>query len=139
MCWRGLLSEIEQAGRPPVREVQFELHPEAIERHILAVTNYISRGVNIRADALAAYREAELAYDLAYATAYSNSQASNHDKRKFAATLATIKERRTKDVAEVAWKRAESLGKAFELELGGTQSISKSVLATYGAAGTGER
>jgi len=113
-------------------------NPVAVENHIHEIANRIAKGVLVRSDTYEKYQLAALAHDEAYAYAFDHAEGNQYSK-KYSATLETVEQKRAMVVAEVAWKRAEFLAKALELELGATQSISKSVLATYGAAGVGER
>lgn len=122
--------------KPHPPDVDFT--PLAAEQHINELANRITKGVRVRGDAYEAYRLAATDYDEAFAFARDNADGPQLG-RKYKAVLETMKERRAMEIAEIAWRRTEFLAKALELELMGTQSISKSVLATYGAAGRGER
>lgn len=114
------------------------INPVDIEKRMMDVLNRISNGIRIRSDAYKVWLDADRAYDKAYATAYVKSTGPAHEL-KYVAELATQDERLTRDVADVTYRDAERRGKALENELSALQSILKSILATYGAAGVGER
>lgn len=114
------------------------VNPVDVERAIRDVVNEIGLGVRTVSNALEAYRAAERAYDRAFAREYMAFSGPAHE-RKYAAELATQDEREARDVAEVAWRYAERVAKSQENELSGWQTIAKSIIAMFGAAGTGTR
>lgn len=114
------------------------INPVEIEQRMMDVLNRISNGIRIRTEANTDFLAADRAYDLAYAKAYVNSLGPAH-QLKYAAEIATSEERKERDVADLVYRDAERRGKALESELSALQSILKSILATYGAAGVGER
>ena len=86
---------------------------------------------------LEAFRAAERRFDAAWAACYMQAKGPV-EERKQACVLATMSEREALDVAEVSYKYADRRCKAAESRLSAYQSVSKSVRAMYGAAGTGE-
>jgi hypothetical protein len=114
------------------------INPVQVEHQIMDVLNRISAGIGARSDAYEAWLEADADYDKAHAIAYTTAVGPAH-KLKALAELATMPERRARDQADAVYKRAERNAKALETELSALQSILKSILASYGAAGVGER
>lgn len=114
------------------------INPVTVEQQVMEVLNRISNGIRIRSEAYQAWLDADRAFDQAFAKAYVSSLGPAH-QLKYAAELATSQERMARDVADVVYRDAERRGKALEAELSALQSILKSILATYGAAGVGER
>lgn len=112
------------------------VNPVDVENSIRDIVNEIALGVRTVSDALERYRAAERAYDLAFARAYMRHTGPAHE-RKYEAEIATEAERAARDVAEVAWRYAERVAKSQESELSGWQTIAKSIVAMYGAAGRG--
>lgn len=113
-------------------------NPVEVERRIFEVLNLIAEGINVRTDRYAEWLQADAAYDRAHAKAYVDAAGPVH-VRSNVAELATADERYARDVADVAYKHAERRAKSLEAELSALQSVLKSMLATYGAAGVGER
>lgn len=113
------------------------LNPVEVEKAIRHAVDEVAQGVEIVTVRLTTYREAQRLYDLAYAQAYMAHRGPQTEKR-IAAEIETTHLRHDKDVAEVAWKYAERRCAAAESTLSAYQTISKSVRAMYGAAGTGE-
>lgn len=120
-------------GASPVPPPGVPVNPVDVERAIMAVSNDIAKGVRLVSDALETFKTAGREYDLAYARAFMAYQGPAHSKR-YAADLATSKERQAMDVAEVAYKYAASRAKALEAELSANQSVMRSVTGMYGAA-----
>lgn len=119
------------------------LNPVEVEEAIRTAADTITEAVNIVTARLDAYRAATRAYDIAYADAWNKAERGdgsrpNENERKYAAVIATASQREAMDIAEVSWKYAERRAKAAELTLSAYQTLSKSVNAMYGAAGTGE-
>lgn len=110
------------------------VNPVEVEQAIRQLANEIGMGVKTVSDALEQFRLAERNYDRAFARAYMEYVGPAHE-RKYAAELATEKERDARDAAEVAWRYAERVSKSQETEMSGWQTIAKSVTAMYGAAG----
>jgi hypothetical protein len=114
-----------------------EVNPVSIETIIRDVSNEIARGVNIVSTRLAKFRAAEGAYEVAYSTRFMAHDGPQTEKRH-AAVLATVELRKRKDEAEVLYKHAATAMSALEKELTAWQTINKTVMAMYGAAGTGQ-
>lgn len=114
------------------------INPVQVEHQMMDVLNRISNGIRIRALAYEAWLESDRDYDHAYAKAYVTATGPAHEL-KHLAELATTDARMTRDVADAAYRDAERRGKALEAELSALQSILKSILQSYGAAGVGER
>lgn len=113
------------------------LNPVEVENGIREASNNIARGVSICNERYKAFLKANHAYDLAFARAYLRHQGTQMEK-KYSAELATEEERAAKDEADAAYKYAVNRAKALDKELGSLQSINKSVIGMYGAAGRGE-
>lgn len=119
------------------------LNPVEVEEAIRKAADTITEAVAIVTSRLDTYRTATRTYDVAFADAFMKAERGdgsrpNEAERKHIATIATAREREAMDVAEVAYKYAERRAKAAELVLSAYQTLSKSVNAMYGAAGTGE-
>lgn len=108
------------------------LNPVAIEKGIRACADRIHDGVKVVTEREKLAREANRAYDRAFASAYLAADGPAHE-RKYRAELATVKERDARDVAEVAFRYAERTARAVEAELRAWQSVGASVRAMYGA------
>lgn len=110
------------------------LNPVDTEQAIRDHSDNIARGVRVVSNAHAAFVKAERDYDLAYARAYMAYEGAAHVKR-YAADLATETERIARDAADVAYQHAKRTSKALEAQLMAMQSVSRSVVAMYNAAG----
>jgi hypothetical protein len=108
------------------------LNPVDIENRIQECARRIHKGVGVVTAAESEFRTADRLFDVAFAHAYLDHRGPAHEK-KYAATIATEKERETRDVAEVAFKHADRTAKAIESELRALQSVGASVRAMYGA------
>jgi len=113
------------------------LNPVDVETGIRELSTRIAKGVAVVSSAYAAYLLQDRAYDRAFALAYLNAEGPAHE-RKYVAEVDTNEEREVRDVADVAFRHADRLAKALELELRALQSIGASVRAMYGVAGRGE-
>ncbi|WP_029931052.1 hypothetical protein [Nocardia otitidiscaviarum] len=112
--------------------------PASIEAAILECANRIAKGVGVCNELFQAYQEAETEYVRAYAHARLNADVPLSE-RKYVADAATIEERERRDVAKAAHKHAEELAQALRNELRALQSVNKSMIGAYSAAGTGQR
>lgn len=110
------------------------VNPVAVENAIRDIANEIALGVQTVSAALAAFRAAERAYDLAFAREYMDFSGPAH-MRKYAAEIETTDLREKRDIAEAAWRLADRRARSQELELSAYQSINRSVTQMYGAAG----
>ncbi|WP_151530558.1 MULTISPECIES: hypothetical protein [Corynebacterium] len=113
------------------------LSPVQIETHIRELVNRIAKGIGVFSRAYGDFMEKDREFDRVRAAAYLAAEGSVED-RKQRAVLDTEKERAERDVAEQAYRHADRLLKALELELRAYQSIGASVRAAYGVAGRGE-
>ncbi|MCW1249636.1 hypothetical protein ODZ83_05450 [Acaricomes phytoseiuli] len=113
-------------------------NPASVEQAIAGLSNRIAKGVGVCNTAYRAFQDAQHALDLAEARAYMAFDGPAHEK-KYAATLAVEEERRTRDLAEAAYRHADRQSRALQGELMAMQSVNKSVLAMWSAAGTVER
>ena len=114
------------------------LNPVVVEQHIRHVTDRIAKSAAVCDERYRAVLDTDRAYDLEYARSYLAHQGPQTEKR-YAAEVATADERAARDVADAAYRYADRLAKALQAELMAYQSLNKSVLATYSAAGVGER
>lgn len=119
-------------------EAQPAWSPVDIERHIRDVANRIAKGVGVCADRYRDFLTADREYELAFARAYMNHSGPAHEK-KYAAVLATGREREVRDAADVLYRYADRQAKALESELRALQSVGASIREQYRVAGIGER
>jgi DNA-binding helix-hairpin-helix protein with protein kinase domain len=112
--------------------------PVAVETAIRECVTRITKGVFVCRDLYTAYQEAEQDFIEAFAHARISATGPQQEKR-YKAELATMDERKRRDVAEAAYKHANRLAEALENELRAWQSVNKSVTGAYNAAGVGER
>lgn len=114
-----------------------EYNPVAIENAIRECANRIAKGVKVCDELYRAYQEAQQDFIEAFAHARISATGPQQEKR-YKAELATMDERKRRDVAEAAYRHAERLAEALQDELRALQSVNKSVVGMYGAAGRGE-
>lgn len=115
-----------------------EINPVTVEQAIRTCSERIAKGVIVCDERYRMWKEADQAYDLAFAHAYLNHDGPSHEK-KFGAELATAKERAVRDVADAAYRYADRQARALENELRAWQSVGASLRAMYSVAGVGER
>lgn len=115
-----------------------DINPVAIEQAIRACSERIAKGVMVCDERYRAFLDADHAYDVAFAGAYLDASGPAHAK-KYEAELATMGERKARDVADAAYRYADRQARALENELRAWQSVNASVRAMYSVAGTGER
>ena len=113
------------------------LNPVEIEQTIRELVNRIAKGIQVCSERYTAFLDADRAFDRAYAQAYLEANGSIEDKKQ-QARLATDEARGQRDVADAAYRHADRLAKALELELRAWQSIGASVRSMYAVAGRGE-
>lgn len=113
------------------------LNPVEIESAIRELNTRIAKGVRVFSDRYSEFLEADRHFDREYAQAYLAADGSIKDKEQ-SAKIQTMPAREERDIAEVAYKHADRLAKALELELRAYQSIGASIRAMYGTAGRGE-
>lgn len=114
------------------------LNPVNVESRIRDISSRIAKSAAVCNDRYVIMANADRAYDQAFARAYMSHSGPQAEK-KYAAELETEHEREVKDTADAAYRYADRLAKALELELRAYQSINASVRATYQVAGVGER
>lgn len=110
-------------------------NPTDVEAAIRSVSNQISQNVRFSDQEYRKFLTADHQYDLAYARAYMNHAGPAHEKR-FAAELATEKERADRDVADAAYRYADRQARALEAELRSWQSVGASIRAMFSVAGS---
>ena len=110
------------------------LNPVQIEAHLTALVTRISRGISITSDRYAEFMEADRLLDQAQARAYLAAEGPVKE-REAKVELETAEERERRDVAEAAYKHADRLSKALDLEVRTFQSLGASVRVAYGNAG----
>ena len=115
-----------------------ELTPVAVENHIRELSTRIAKSASVCNERYKVFLEADRLFDQAYAQAFLAHDGPQTEKR-YAADLASIEQREARDVADAAYRYADRLSKALSAELMAFQSLNKSVLAQYAAAGVGER
>ena len=116
---------------------QTPLNPVQIESAIRELVNRIADGIKVCSQRYRTYLEADREFDREYASAYLNASGSIKDK-DMTAKLETMPAREERDIAEAAYRHADRLAKALELELRAYQSIGASVRSMYAVAGRGE-
>lgn len=114
------------------------LNPVQIEKEMVESLNSISKSIKAVSQAYDVWKTAELAFKREYAVAYRNAQGSIED-RKQAATEETMPAAEELKDAEVAYKYMLDHQRAYRDKLSAFQTLAKSVVAAYNAAGTGER
>lgn len=114
------------------------ISPVEVERQMMQTLNRISNGIGVRAKLYVEFADADREFDRVYALAYTTASGPAHMLR-YLADLASADARMKRDVADAAYRDAERRAKALEAELSALQSILKSILASYGASGVGER
>ena len=115
-----------------------DIFPAQVEQKILEISNRIARSASECNKRYQALLEAERAYELAYAQAFVQAECAQTEK-KHRAIIATADLKEKRDIADAAYRYADRLAKALQAELMAYQSVSRSVLATFSAAGVGER
>lgn len=115
-----------------------ELFPAQVEKKILETSNRIAKSAGECDKRYRAFLEAERTYEQAYAKAYMEFEGPQQEKR-YAAVRAAASEKEVLDVADAAYRYADRLAKSLQAELMAMQSVNRSVLATFSAAGVGER
>lgn len=110
------------------------LSPVQIEAHLTDLVTRISRGIRITSDRYAEFMEADRLYDQAQARAYLEAEGPVKE-REAKVELETAGERERRDVTEAAYKHADRLSKALDLEVRTFQSLGASVRVAYGNAG----
>lgn len=116
---------------------QTPLNPVQIESAIRELVNRIAKGIQVCSTRYTAFLEADRHFDREYAGAYLTAEGSIKDK-EMTAKLETMPAREERDIAEAAYKHADRLAKALELELRAYQSIGASIRSMYSVAGRGE-
>lgn len=114
------------------------VNPVSVENAIRETSDQIAGGVVTCDQSYRAFLAADRAYDRAFALAYMRHNGPAHE-RKYAAELATEKEREARDIADAAYRYADRQSKALQDKLRALQSVGASVRAMFGAAGVGER
>jgi hypothetical protein len=112
------------------------LNPADVENAIRDLANRISNGVRVVSEKHREHLDALRAYEQAFARAYMAADGPAHE-RKYAAELATARERELRDAADVLFRYADRTARALENELRAMQSIGASVRAMYGPASSG--
>lgn len=115
-----------------------DYNPVQIEAAIRECANRIANGVKVCDERYTAFLNADRDYDASFAHAYLKAVGPAHEK-KYRAEIATRAERERRDVADAAYRYADRTARAVESELRALQSVNKSVVSMYGAAGVGER
>jgi hypothetical protein len=113
------------------------LNPVAVESAIRECANRIANGVKVCSDRYRDYLKADHDLDIAYARAFMAHEGPQTEKR-YAAELATEKERQKRDLADAAYRYADRQNRALQAELDAYRSIGASVRSAYAVAGRGE-
>jgi hypothetical protein len=110
------------------------LNPVEVEQAIRSAVNEVSQGVVEYTRVLTAFRAAERRFDQAWASSYMRATGPV-EERKQTSVLNCAEEQEALDVAEIAFKYVDKRLRAAEATLSAYQTLSKSVMAMYGAAG----
>lgn len=113
------------------------LSPVEIEKAIRDCANRIAASVQVCADRYSEFMEADREYEWAFHWAADTYEGPAHSKKSHA-VLSTKKERERRDVADAAYRYADRLSKAIEIELRAWQSVGASIREAYRVAGRGE-
>ena len=113
------------------------LNPVQVEEHIRELVNRIARGIQVCSKRYAEFLDADRAFDREYAQAYLAAEGSIKDKEQ-TARIETMPAREERDIADAAYRHADRLAKALDLELRAYQSLGASVRQMYANAGRGE-
>ena len=113
------------------------LSPVQIEEHIRELVNRIAKGIQVCSQRYSEFLDADRLFDREYAQAYLAADGSIKDKEQ-TARLETMPAREERDVADAAYRHADRLAKALDLELRAYQSLGASVRQMYANAGRGE-
>lgn len=114
-----------------------QYNPVNVERKMAELASRITASVPIRDERYRAMLDTARAYDRAYCAAYLEARGSIKDKEAVA-KLEAMPEREAKEVAEAAYRYADTQAKALSEELRAMQSIGVSVREAYRTAGRGE-
>jgi hypothetical protein len=112
-------------------------NPVKVEEGIRDVSNRIAEGVSVCNKRYRAFLDADRDFDAAFARAYLAHEGPAHEK-KYAAELATQKERKARDEADAIYRYADRQARALENELRALQSVGASIRSMYQVAGRGE-
>lgn len=113
-----------------------EFYPAQVEKQLAETVTRLARSPQVRRDLDKARREAKRALDVAEAKALLAASGTVSEKQA-QVVLAVQEEREAFDEAEVAYRYAENQARNLESEQSSWQTILRSVLATYNAAGVG--
>lgn len=113
------------------------LNPVQIEQKIRDVSDRMAKGVTVCDQLYRSLLTTDHRHAVAYAQAYMNHDGPAHEK-KYAAELATQRERAGRDLADAEHRYADRTARALENELRAWQSVGASIRAMYGVAGRGE-
>lgn len=108
------------------------LSPVDVEQKLVNLVNTLSTALAGWRDAYKIYKDAELAYDMAYARARVNINTDiAYNDRKYHADLATQDERAAKDDAETVFKYADKRLEGVRQAISAWQSLNKSIQMAY--------
>lgn len=113
------------------------LNPVQIEEHIRELVNRIAKGIQVCSQRYSEFLDADRLFDREYAQAYLAADGSIKDKEQ-TARIETMPAREERDIADAAYRHADRLAKALDLELRAYQSLGASVRQMYANAGRGE-
>lgn len=116
---------------------QTPLNPVQIEEHIRELVNRIAKGIQVCSQRYSEFLDADRLFDREYAQAYLAADGSIKDKEQ-TARIETMPAREERDIADAAYRHADRLAKALDLELRAYQSLGASVRQMYANAGRGE-
>ncbi len=111
--------------------------PMQVETSINEVANEIANSVTVCGDLYRRFLDADRVFDYEFARASLSAQGTINDK-KYLATVKTIEQRETRDMADAAFKLADRRSRALQEKLRALQSIGATIRAQWGVAGRGE-
>lgn len=113
------------------------LNPVEVERQIIQTSNEVAKSIVPVSKAYDTFKQAELDFKLAYALAFKTARGSI-EERKQEAIIQTANEAQAVKDAEVIFKRLSDYQKAYRDKLSAFQTLNKSVMAMYNAAGVAQ-
>ena len=125
------------SGQPQYRPDRSMWTPVQVESSINEVANEIANSVTVCGDLYGKFLDADRVFDYEFAKASLSAQGTINDK-KYLATVKTIEQRETRDLADAAFKLADRRSRALMEKLRALQSIGATSRAQWGVAGRGE-
>lgn len=110
--------------------------PVEVDKAIIDIRERLENAAGIINQRLKVYREAQRAYNVAFATAFAGHQGPQTEKRQMA-ILATQEEARLRDEAQAALQYARDRSSDLRNELRALQTVAANIREAYRTAGYG--